>query len=147
MLVVKKSRIKDAGKGLFTTSRIRKGDVIVEYLGERITWKQALRRYKGREEELLYIFEINEQNCIDAHAFPHALAAYANDANGTKHLGGKKHSFRNNCEYDVIKGRPYIVATKDIGPNSEIFVDYGEEYWEAIVESLEKDKKKPKVRK
>ena len=31
MLKIKKSRIPRAGKGLFTTSPIRKGDVIVEY--------------------------------------------------------------------------------------------------------------------
>jgi SET domain-containing protein len=145
MLKVKRSRLKGAGKGLFTTSRIRKNDVIVPYEGEVITWKQAQKRYKGREEELLYVFHISDDHCIDAHPFPEALAAYANDANGTKALTGKTARLKNNCEYRVIKKKPYIVATKNIGPNSEVLVDYGDEYWEAVMESI--GEMKPKMRK
>lgn len=131
MLKVRKSRIEGAGKGLFTTSRIRKNDTIVEYQGEKLTWKQCLKRYKNKEQELVYVFSITDDNCIDAHSAPEALARFANDANGTEF--GRKHE--NNAEYRIIKKKPYIVATKEIGPGAEILVDYGDEYWEAIREN------------
>ena len=128
MLKVKSSRIEGAGRGLFTTSKIREGDVIVEYLGEKLTWKQCLQRYKRDLSELVYVFSVTDDNCIDAHPIPDALAKFANDANWSYDVG----RYTNNCEYQIIKGRPYIVATEDINANKEILVDYGEEYWEAI---------------
>lgn len=139
MLVVRKSRIKGAGRGLFTTSRIRKGDAIVEYLGEKLTWKQCLKRYKKDLTQLLYVFCVNDDNCIDAKYTTDELAQYANDANGTPK--GKR-KYENNCEYNIIKGRPYIVATKNIPANSEILVDYGDDYWEAVQENKEEKEKK-----
>jgi hypothetical protein len=140
MLVVRKSRIPNAGKGLFTTSAIRKGDVVVEYLGDKLTWKQCLKRYKNREHELLYVFCVTDDNCIDAKPQPHELAQYANDANG----GAKNKKFKNNSQYNIIKKRAYIVATKNIPANSEILVDYGDEYWDAVRENAEKADKKKK---
>ena len=139
MLVVRKSRIPNAGRGLFTTSRIRKGDIIVEYLGDKLTWKQVLQRYKKNLDAVRYVFCITDDNCIDAKPRKEELAQYANDANG----GGKNGPFKNNCEYHIIKKRPYIVAIKTIEPNSEILVDYGDEYWEALAENaVEKEKEK-----
>ncbi len=143
MLVVRKSRIPNAGRGLFTTSPIRKGDVIIEYLGDRLTWKQVLQRYKHNLDEVRYVFSITDDNCIDAKPRKEELAQYANDANG----GGKKGPFKNNCEYSIIKKRPYIVATKNIPANSELLVDYGDEYWEAIRENEEKERKKQEKKK
>ena len=144
MLVVRKSRIKGAGRGLFTTSRIRKGDAIVEYLGEKLTWKQCLKRYKQDLTQLLYVFCVNDDNCIDAKYTTDELAQYANDANGTPK---EKRKYENNCEYNIIKGRPYIVATKNIPPNSEILVDYGDDYWEAVQENKEEKEKQGKKKK
>lgn len=131
MLKVKPSRIEGAGRGLFTTSKIRKGDTIVEYLGEKLTWKQCLRKYKHNPHELVYVFSVTDENCIDAHSKTDGLAKFANDANGSFDVG----RYANNCEYQIIKGRPYIVATKNINPNKEILVDYGDEYWEAMSEN------------
>ena len=42
MLKVKKSTLPGAGKGLFTLNDIDKGEIVCEYEGERITWKQAI---------------------------------------------------------------------------------------------------------
>jgi SET domain-containing protein len=143
MLVVRKSRIPNAGKGLFTTSPIRKGDVVVEYLGDKLTWKQVLKRYKDNLDEVRYVFCITDDNCIDAKPRKEELAQYANDANG----GGKGGPFKNNCEYHIIKKRPYIVAIKNIPANSEILVDYGDEYWEALAENAEEEKLKQQKKK
>ncbi|WP_431210577.1 SET domain-containing protein [Puia sp. P3] len=40
-LVVKRSTLKGAGKGLFTTRDIPRGKKIVEYKGKVTTWKEA----------------------------------------------------------------------------------------------------------
>ncbi len=141
MLVVKKSRLPDAGKGLFTTTRIKKGAIIVEYTGEKLTWKQAEWRYR-KSESMAYVFHISAKNCIDAMPCPDALARYANDANATL---SKK--VENNSEYQIIKRKPYIVATKSIPANSEILVDYGDDYWEVEEEPVKKKKKKKKSQK
>lgn len=141
MLVVKKSRIKGAGMGLFTTSRIRKGDLIVEYKGVKSTWDKAMKKYKD-VKEAKYIFHISDKNTIDAQFTPEELARYANDAEAP--IG--KPRFKNNSEYRIVKGKPYIVANKNIGAGAEIFVDYSGDYWEVMLEE-EEDTKKEKAAK
>jgi uncharacterized protein len=143
MLLVKKSIIPNGGMGLRTTSRIRKGDLIVEYKGEKLTWEQCLKRYKEDISFARYLFYISYKNCVDAQRTPEALARYANDANGFSKVKGLK----NNSEYKIVKGKPYIVATKDIPANSEIFVDYAGDYWEAMKEEYERREKEEKKKK
>ncbi|HTF05047.1 MAG TPA: SET domain-containing protein [Bacteroidia bacterium] len=140
MLIVKKSRIKNAGKGLFTTSPIRKGDVIVEYKGEWMTWAKAMRRYDNDITAARYLFHISDKNTIDAQLTMDALARYANDAEGPGKTG-----LKNNSEYAIIKRKPYIVASKNIGAGAEILVDYSGDYWEVML-AEEKDKE-PKNKK
>ncbi|MCK6641148.1 MAG: SET domain-containing protein [Bacteroidia bacterium] len=138
MLVVKKSRIKGAGLGLFTTSPIRKGDVIVEYKGERMTWAQAMKRYNNDITAARYLFHISDKNTVDAQRTMDALARYANDANGPG-----KTRLKNNAEYAVIKGKPYIIASEKIGAGAEILVDYSGDYWEVMLaEEKEKEENK-----
>ena len=77
-LIVKKSRLKGAGKGLFTTKFIAKGTRIVEYKGKVTTWEEASsgRSFNG------YIYYVNKNHVIDAKKTLNALARYANDARG-----------------------------------------------------------------
>lgn len=142
MLIVKKSRIKGAGKGLFTTSPIRKGDVIVEYKGVKSSWNVAMRKYKGDVKAARYIFHITDKNTVDAQFTPEELARYANDAEAP--IPGAKHRFKNNAHYQVIKSKPYIVAEKNIGAGAEIFVDYSGDYWEVMLEEEEEAKAEKK---
>jgi SET domain-containing protein len=139
MLVVKKSQIPGAGKGLYTTKPIKKGDRIVEYTGEIITWKEYERRVELDMDG--YLFYINDKVCIDAYNNPEAKARYANDAAGLVKVKG----LTNNSEYEVINGKAYIVATFDIPGGSEIFVDYTPEYWDAIRHNLDLKKQEKEV--
>ncbi len=136
MLIVKKSKIPNAGKGLFTTSRIRKGDVIVEYKGEKMTWAQCLKRYDKNMAEANYLYFVSKNNCVDAKYAINELARYANDANGFTRVKG----LTNNSEYDNLKTRPYIIATKNISAGSEIFVDYTKGYWDEMEKEMKKKK-------
>jgi len=130
MLIVKKSGIPKSGKGLFTTKDIAKGQIVCEYEGEKITWKECLRRNEAQKGKGGYYFHINDRNCVDAQFTTWALGRYANDAAGPSRIAG----VRNNCVYEVIKGKPYIKATRNIKAGNEILVSYGKDYWDAMAE-------------
>ena|SRR5215203_3274228 len=123
-LVIKRSTIPKAGKGLFTKKPIPKGSRIVEYKGKITTWKDV-NDDGGRNG---YIYYINRNYVIDAKPLPKTFGRYANDANGLK----KIKSVKNNARYVVDNFSVYIEAVKDIPAGSEILVRYGKEYWDVI---------------
>jgi SET domain-containing protein len=127
-LVVKKSTLPGAGKGLFTTIFIPKGKRIVEYKGTRTVWKDI----KDEDGKNGYIFYITRNNVIDALPHKEALGRYANDARGLARVEG----IRNNAEYVIDNGRCYIDAMKDIQAGSEILVSYSADYWRVIKHNM-----------
>lgn len=133
MLIIKKSKIPRAGKGLFTTSPIRKGDLVVEYKGEKLSWAQCLKRYGKNINNARYLYFVSSKNSIDAQNTTKELARYANDAEG---FNGKK-GLKNNSEYTNIKGVPHIIATADIARGAEILVDYSGDYWKLMKKEME----------
>ncbi len=124
-MVIKKSSLPGAGKGLFTTVFIPKGTRIVEYKGQIVSWKEVEKMADDRNG---YVFFFNNQYCIDAWKTKKGIAHYANDARGLVRIEGVK----NNAEYVTEKKRCYIEAARDIPAGSEILVGYGGEYWQAI---------------
>jgi SET domain-containing protein len=125
-LILKKSRLPYAGKGLFTTKDIKKGSKIIEYRGEIIDWKEYCKRTK--EDKDGYMAYVNWKKCIDAYNTPQYKARYANDAEGL--IRHKK--YKNNAEYQIIDDKVFIVATRDIEAGEEIFVSYSKDYWDAV---------------
>ncbi|MGZ3865749.1 MAG: SET domain-containing protein [Bacteroidia bacterium] len=125
-LVVKKSRLPGAGKGLFTTKPYKKDDRIIEYRGEIIGWKDYNERVKRNEDG--YLFFVRRDKCIDAFKTPQYKARFANDAAGIVRVKG----LRNNSHYEVHDDRAYIVAARDIKAGEEIFCDYTKDYWKCI---------------
>jgi hypothetical protein len=120
-LLVKRSRLPCAGKGLFTKVYLPKGARIAEYKGRMITWKEF-------NADNPFIYSINRKHVIDARPYKKTLARYANDARGLYSLKG----VRNNSKYVEDGFKVFIEATKDIKRGEEILVDYGKEYWDAI---------------
>ncbi len=135
-LLVKKSTLPGAGKGLFTKKDIKKGERIIEYLGEIITEAELDRR--AEKDIFGYAFFISKRKCIDAYYTPDELARYANDARGLKRIKG----LRNNSCYDVYKNSGWIKAEKNIRAGEEIFVSYGAQYWRDIRHNIELEKTK-----
>lgn len=125
-LIVKTSQLPHSGKGLFTTTFIKKGERIIEYKGEIIDWKEYEKRVERDEDG--YLFFINKKNCIDAFNTPQHKARFANDAAGLSRVKG----LRNNSVYEIEKDKCFIVSTRDIQPGEEIFVSYTKEYWDCI---------------
>jgi SET domain-containing protein len=141
-LEVKKSRIPGAGKGLFAKEVYKRGDRVIEYTGEIITWAECQKRNDALDGVGMYYFYVSDKKCVDAQNVPESLARYANDASGFVRLPG----FRNNARFEVIKSTPYIIASRTIKPGDEIYVAYGKAYWDAM-RSNGFDPNKQKVKK
>jgi hypothetical protein len=104
-LVIRGSKIDS--EGCHTTAPIKKGAVIVEYTGPRITIKQADAFYDDHPRT--YLFGLDDgKHVIDGEG----VAAFIN------------HSCDPNCEADEIKGRVWIIACRDIEAGEELTYDY-----------------------
>ncbi|MBL7721800.1 MAG: SET domain-containing protein [Chitinophagaceae bacterium] len=136
-LKVKDSLLPSAGKGLFTTEFIPKGTKIVEYKGKITTWKEV----DHNEGNNGYIYFVKRNYVIDASTYPSALARYANDARGIQRVKG----LTNNAEYVEDGLKVFIQAVKDIPAGSEIFVEYGKEYWDAIRYNIKLDQERKRM--
>lgn len=109
---VKKSGIH--GKGVFALQPIAKGETVIEYKGEVITWKEALRRHPHdpADPNHTFYFHVDEHNVIDAKYGGNA-ARWIN------------HACAPNCEADEVDGRIFIKALRNLKPGEELFYDYG----------------------
>ena len=129
ILYIRQSNIPGAGKGLFTSEAIKKGERIVEYKGRIRTWKEVSDAgvFNG------YVFYINRNHVIDAKTYVQSLARYANDAHGLTRIKG----VTNNAEYQKDDKKVYIHATRNIPAGAEIFVGYGKDYWDVVKANME----------
>jgi uncharacterized protein len=102
------------GKGVFSTTKLKKGEVLIEYKGEVITWKQALRRHPHdpKDPDHTFYFHIDDKHVIDA-KFGGNAARWIN------------HACTPNCEADEIDGRIFIKTLTKIAADTELFYDYG----------------------
>ncbi len=102
------------GKGVFAVQDLAEGEVLIEYIGEIINWKEALRRHPHdpKDPNHTFYFHIDEDHVIDA-----------------KHGGNSSrwinHSCKPNCEADEQDGRVFIKALRNIPAGEELFYDYG----------------------
>lgn len=102
------------GKGVFAMLPIAAGQTIFEYVGERISWQEALRRHPHdpAQPNHTFYFHIDDTLVIDGNVGGNA-ARWIN------------HSCETNCEADERGGRVFIKALRDIHPGEELFYDYG----------------------
>ena len=104
------------GRGVFAIRPIKKGETIIEYKGQMITWKQAERRHphNPKDPDHTFFFHIDEEHVIDA----------AVGGNAARWIN---HACNPNCESDVDEEnhRVFIKALRSIKPGEELFYDYG----------------------
>ncbi|MCW3117800.1 MAG: hypothetical protein JWM28_1882 [Chitinophagaceae bacterium] len=127
-LFIKKSTLPGAGMGLFTKTFIPKGTRIVEYKGRISNWHEL----EEKEWNNGYIFYVTRRHVINARPYKKSFARYANDAKGLRKMTG----VRNNALYTTSGRRVFIHAKTDVKAGSEILVDYGREYWQAVRHNL-----------
>ena len=102
------------GKGVFALVDIPRGERIIEYTGELISWDEAQRRHPHdpQDPNHTFYFHIDDQHVIDANV----------GGNASRWIN---HACDTNCEADEHDGRVFIKALRDIEPGEELFYDYG----------------------
>ncbi|HYW55889.1 MAG TPA: SET domain-containing protein-lysine N-methyltransferase [Polaromonas sp.] len=102
------------GKGMFAVQDLAEGETLIEYVGEVVTWKEALRRHPHdpKDPNHTFYFHIDEKHVIDA--------KYG--GNSSRWIN---HSCDPNCEADEDGGRVVIKALRNIPAGQELFYDYG----------------------
>ena len=103
------------GKGVFALKPIAKGERIIEYKGEVISWDEALRRHPHDPSDPNHTFYFTLDD-----------GSYVIDAK----VGGNaarwiNHACEPNCRADESEGRVFIDALRPIAPGEELFYDYG----------------------
>lgn len=124
-LFIKHSQIASAGNGLFSTIEIKPNRIIARYFGEMISLDEAQLRAKlGKGEHFI---KIDDQHIIDCYDTP-GFAKYANDAESLTNPT----NFKNNAAIVRVPGIviPVLASTTQIYPGQEIFVGYGNAYWQ-----------------
>ena len=103
------------GRGVFAARRIRKGTRIVEYEGERISNREADRRYDDTrmKHHHTFLFTLDKKTVVDG-----AISAGGGDASYINH------SCDPNCEAIISRKRIYIHAKRTIEPGEELAYDY-----------------------
>src|SRR6476659_9390144 len=89
------------GTGAFAIRTIRKGTRITEYLGQRVSWRTADKRYddENMSRHHTFLFTVDDKTCIDA-------AVKGNDARFLNH------SCEGNCEAITDRKRIFIEARR-----------------------------------
>ena len=99
---------------MFAVQDIPRGEVIIEYIGLVISWKEAQRRHPHdpKDPNHTFYFHVDDQHVIDAKV----------GGNSARWIN---HSCAPNCEPDEVDGRIFIKALRKIRAGEELNYDYG----------------------
>jgi hypothetical protein len=101
------------GYGVFALRRIRKGTLVTEYLGDRVTHAEADARYEDKDpnDNHTFLFTVDSRTVIDG-------GVGGNDARFINH------GCDPNCESTTLNKRIYVEAIRTIQPGEELAYDY-----------------------
>jgi uncharacterized protein len=102
------------GKGVFAVQPIAKGEAIIEYKGEIISWPEALRRHPHDPSDPNHTFYFSLDD--GSHVIDAKVGGNARWIN---------HACQPNCKADETDGRVFIHALRALKPGEELFYDYG----------------------
>ena len=102
------------GNGVFAVQDIAEGETLIEYKGEIINWKEALRRHPHdpSQPNHTFYFHIDDGRVIDGNV----------NGNASRWIN---HSCDPCCEADEVDGRVFIKALRNISAGEELNYDYG----------------------
>ena len=102
------------GRGVFALQDIAEGETVIEYVGEVISWDEAMDRHPHdpADPNHTFYFSLEDGTVIDA-----------------KHGGNSSrwinHACAPNCHADEEGGRVFIRALRNIQAGEELSYDYG----------------------
>ena len=108
------------GSGLFAACNIKKGEQVIEYIGDKVTKregdkradKQIKKAEKNKKNGMVYVFELNKKYDIDGGVTRNS-ARFIN------------HSCDPNCEVEITDNRIWISSIKRIKKYTELTYNYG----------------------
>jgi SET domain-containing protein len=114
------------GRGVFARRDIRRGERIIEYKGERISWKaaQELPPHDPKNPYHTFFFSLEDGTVIDAGV----------EGNESRWIN---HSCAPNCEIREHRGRIYVHALRELKKGEELFYDYNLEPADRRTKKLE----------
>jgi hypothetical protein len=98
------------GKGAYATRKVRKGERIIEYLGERMPWGAAS---EDPDDPHTFLFGLTDDDLVINAAINGNEARWIN------------HSCDPNCEAIEERKRIFIYALRNLEPGEELSYDYG----------------------
>lgn len=121
--IFKKVKVKAsyAGLGLFADENIKKGEIIIEYVGKILYGEEADEANESNEN--MYLFDVSAHKTIDGSGKEN-IARYAN------------HGCDGNAESEIIKERVFLRAVKNINKGEEVTFDYGEEFFNQFIKPI-----------
>ncbi len=122
-LQVKKSKIKNAGLGLYATKDFQKGQKIADYGGKVVSYAQYEKNPSG------YGIHINKKEVLDGKSTQSGLARYANNCRKANKQKGEcvRNKAKINVNTRTKKGA--LRATAKIKKGEEIFTSgYGQSF-------------------
>lgn len=96
------------GRGCFATQPIAKGTPIIEYVGEKISKSESVRRCEAQN---VYIFTLDDEFDLDGDMV----------SNPAKFIN---HSCAPNCESEIFGDQIWIMALRDIEAGEELSFNY-----------------------
>jgi hypothetical protein len=143
---ISKSHIKNAGNGVFAgPDGFKKNSIIGIYSSEsnKTTQQNVIDTCHKTQDNSCWEYVLcnlkkkhqkdSDVICWDAIDKKSTLMRYINDAYKTKyknnsyfHIKKKKNTSEINQKWEFTA---YVIASKNINPYEEIFVDYGKNYW------------------
>ncbi|MGN8139171.1 SET domain-containing protein [Paraburkholderia sp. 22099] len=101
------------GRGVFATCALVAGELICEYLGERISWDEALLRHPRdpAQPDHTFYFDVGNGTVIDG----------AIGGNSARWIN---HACRPNCEAADRDGRIFIRTVNPVPAGEELCIDY-----------------------
>ena len=97
------------GMGGFARATIAAGRQVIEYIGERVTKHESLRRCESGNE---YIFALDDKYDLDGNV-PFNPARFLN------------HSCEPNCQVEQVEDHIWIIASRAIRAHEELTFNYG----------------------
>ncbi|MGF6303005.1 MULTISPECIES: SET domain-containing protein [Paraburkholderia] len=101
------------GRGLFANRAIAAAELVCEYKGARVTWREVLRRCARdtSESDHTFYFDLDDGTVIDG-------------GEGGNNARWLNHGCVPNCEAEIVDRRVFIRALRDIAPGEELTIDY-----------------------
>ena len=126
-ILIRNSKVH--GRGIVAARNLKAGERIIEYKGERITWKEADRRPPSDPDDPhhTFFFSLSDGKTVIDAAVGGNAARWIN------------HSCDPNCETEESDdGRVFIQAVRDIKRGEELNYDYGLVIEERLTPTLKK---------